>query len=104
MHPWGDDSVVLSVENIDFELPKAPSPKLRPRACCMRYSLCVMIACLVLALCGGAWQILPPAMSSTRGLNPRLLSSAESYGLTDISRRVIYTHSEPSFLESSGFL
>mmetsp|Transcript_21793 Transcript_21793/g.53854 ORF Transcript_21793/g.53854 Transcript_21793/m.53854 type:complete len:476 (-) Transcript_21793:382-1809(-) len=49
---WADDSVVLSVENVDFELPKTVGPKRGPRACCMRYSLCVMIAALVLALLG----------------------------------------------------
>mmetsp|Transcript_36408 Transcript_36408/g.89725 ORF Transcript_36408/g.89725 Transcript_36408/m.89725 type:complete len:743 (-) Transcript_36408:64-2292(-) len=49
---WVADSVTLSVENVDFELPKAPEPRLRPRACCMRYSLCVMIAALLLALTG----------------------------------------------------
>lgn len=49
---WADDSVVVSVENVDFELPKNQGSKRGPRACCMRYSLCVMITALVLAVLG----------------------------------------------------
>jgi len=82
VHPWADDSVVLSVENIDYQLPKAPSPKLRPRACCMRYSLCVMIACLVLALCGRAWHMSPGHVIDTGIDTHSAASSLERHHMT----------------------